>query len=213
MKTTITFLACLVSLVIYGQDEIMINGQPCGMHGSSNSGTPEYDLNPLKNRYNIPTNADIDRAITLQNLVSRKSTGNAYKTSQAVDITGYVLDVKIGGIESCNCHAKTADLRDTHIEITISSSATGPGDRFIAEVTPRIRQMMKNQGKDWSTETLKKTIKGKMVRIKGWLLYDAEHEKEAFANDPGNNTGRKNWRATCWEIHPITFLETVTAKK
>jgi hypothetical protein len=207
MKTIITCLICLLSVLLYGQDEIMINGQPCGMHGSSQSGTPEYDLNPLKNRYNLPTNADIDRTITLQNLVARTSTSNAFKVSQAVDITGYVLDVKVGGIESCNCHSKTPDLRDTHIEITLSPSNTGPGDRFIAEITPRMRQMMKNQGIDWSTQALEKTIKGKMVRIRGWLFYDAEHEQQSFANDPDDNIGIKNWRATCWEVHPITFLE------
>lgn len=207
MKTIFTCLICLLSVLLYGQDEIMINGQPCGMHGSSKSGTPEYDLNLLKNRYTIPTNADIDRTITLQKLVSGTSTINAFKTSQAVDVTGYVLDVIVGGIESCNCHAKSEDLRDTHIEITLSAANTGPRYRFIAEITPRIRQMMKSQGKDWSTQTLKKTIKGKMVRVKGWLLYDSEHELESFANDPNDDTGRKNWRATCWEIHPITYLE------
>lgn len=199
----------MMSLVIYGQDEIIVKGKPCGMHGSSKSGTPEYDLNPFKNRYKEPTNADIDKTITLQRLASRTSTVTAFKMTQAVDVTGYVFDVKPGGVESCNCHADNPNLRDTHIEITLSPSKTGPGYRVIAEVTPRIRQMMKKKGIDWSTHALDETMKGKKVRIKGWLLYDKEHDKEAFANDPNDSMGKKNWRATCWEIHPITYLEII----
>ena len=67
--------------------------------------------------------------------------------------------------------------------------------------------MMEAQGVDWSTSNLKSTFKNKFVHIQGWLFYDASHNKEDFANDPNDNIGRKNWRATCWEVHPITSIE------
>jgi hypothetical protein len=43
----------------------------------------------------------------------------------------------------------------------------------------------------------------KWVEITGWLLFDFEHVPEAENTNPG---GAKNWRATCWEIHPVTSI-------
>ena len=34
-----------------------------------------------------------------------------------------------------------------------------------------------------------------------------EHEGAAFANDPNDEVGKLNWRATCWEIHPVTGIK------
>jgi hypothetical protein len=46
-----------------------------------------------------------------------------------------------------------------------------------------------------------------MVKIQGWLFYDFSHKTENYAEDPDDNIGRPNWRATGWEIHPITAIE------
>ena len=64
---------------------------------------------------------------------------------------------------------------------------------------------MAKKGIDWSTKTLKHTLPGHTIQVKGWLMYDAEHEMQSFANNPDNANG-KNWRASVWEIHPITEL-------
>jgi len=71
---------------------------------------------------------------------------------------------------------------------------------------------MKQQGVDWSTKTLADSsstsgIKGKWVEISGWLLFDIMHVGEAENTNPGNP---KNWRATCWEIHPISSIRIVS---
>jgi hypothetical protein len=60
------------------------------------------------------------------------------------------------------------------------------------------------QGIDWETSTLKRTINGRCVRISGWMLFDSEHKGQAENTAPGNSA---DWRATAWEIHPITSLE------
>ncbi len=60
------------------------------------------------------------------------------------------------------------------------------------------------KGIDWSTETLKSTLIGHNVKIAGWLFYDEEHKSQSFATNP---TGEKNWRASCWEIHPMTYIK------
>jgi len=62
------------------------------------------------------------------------------------DIVGYVWDVKVGGIETCNCGATDPARRDTHIELVVDPSNTAATDRVIVEVTPRWRQKMAAQG-------------------------------------------------------------------
>ena len=76
--------------------------------------------------------------------------------------------------------------------------------RVIVEVTPAWRRFMANQGKDWSTARLKQTILHQWVRVQGLMLFDTEHDDEA---ENTNRGGVGNWRATAWEIHPITSLE------
>jgi hypothetical protein len=57
---------------------------------------------------------------------------------------------------------------------------------------------------DWSTEALRARLLHHRVRVTGWLLFDAEHRNAAENTEPG---GAHNWRATAWEVHPITKLE------
>ena len=44
---------------------------------------------------------------------------------------------------------------------------------------------------------------GRRVRVAGWLMFDHEHADEAENTRPGE---RDNWRATAWEIHPVTAI-------
>ncbi len=92
---------------------------------------------------------------------------------------------------------------DTHIELGLEA-ATPANQRIIVEVTPRLRKQMKDQGEDWSTPALKKKMKGKWVRVSGWLLFDIAHVDRAENTNPGDD---QNWRATCWEIDPVTSIE------
>src|SRR6185437_10776963 len=96
--------------------------------------------------------------------------------------------------------------RDTHIELALAAGAA-PRQRVIVEVTPRWREKMAVIA-DWSTAALKKRLLGKRVRITGWLFDDLEHKAEAENTHPG---GKKNWRASVWEIHPITGITVLPA--
>jgi hypothetical protein len=186
-----------------GHQVISIDGIDCGMHGSAHPGRPEYGLNESKNRYNLPTKGDFTIGIALNDLIS-SGNENQFPIDKAVILTGYVFDVKMGGVETCNCKTKDETYRDTHIELTPDDQHTGPEYRVIVEVTPRIRAIMAVKGIDWSTETLKSTLMGHRVKIAGWLFYDSEHKGQAFATNPDNE---KDWRASCWEIHPITSIK------
>lgn len=207
MKIKLILLTMVVSFLAFGQDEIIIDGQPCNLHGSSKQGRKEYDQNPYKNRYNFPKISDFVTELSLENFVDGSAVKGKFSQDMAIEVTGYVYDVKVGGTETCNCKTTNPLFRDTHIEVTLNDQETGKDNRFIVEVTPRIRQKFANQGIDWTTEALKGTLKGRMVKIQGWLFYDFSHETENFSDDPNDNIGKKNWRATSWEIHPVTSME------
>jgi hypothetical protein len=78
---------------------------------------------------------------------------------------------------------------------------------LIVEVTPPMRDWAAAQRRDWSTATLQRQLTGRRVRFEGWLLFDDEHDEESENTRPGD---RDNWRATAWEIHPVTSIEVMS---
>jgi hypothetical protein len=176
----------------------------CDLEGTAKHNHKEYELNPKKNRYDIPKETDYDRQLTLHDLASPSATRGHFTEGKAVEIEGYVLAVTPGGTESCNCKTSDVKDRDTHIELIPDPSQSTSHSIVIVEMTPRMRLVEKD--KDWSTHALKKSIEGKRIRVQGWLLYDVDHELENWADDPDDARGRENWRASCWEVHPVTNI-------
>jgi hypothetical protein len=74
----------------------------------------------------------------------------------------------------------------------------------VVEVTPRARERAKRRGQDWSAEALGRELVGRRCRFEGWLLFDREHADESENISPGSP---RNWRATAWELHPVTAVE------
>jgi hypothetical protein len=147
-------------------------------------------LNRLKNRTVAPLKTDVNSAITLTSVLASGNDIGRWNESQAAIITGFVVAVKPGGPETVNC------------------GATDPDDsqgihHMIVEVTPRWRATMAAKGKDWSTSNLRSTLKGRKITVVGWMMLDKEHCNASENSNPG---GAHNWRATCWEIHPISAL-------
>ncbi len=175
----------------------------CPMAGSAKN-QRAATLNRLKNRYLPPTDADFDTTVTLAAMVRPGNDVSRFDEGRAAVITGYVADVKPGGIETTNCGARDLPDRDTHISLVPDPMQHGLP--VIVEVTPRWRAMMAPKGVDWSTATLRKTLLGRWVKVTGWLLFDSEHANAAENTAPGRP---RNWRQTAWEIHPITSLEVV----
>lgn len=175
----------------------------CGPEGTAKQAKIKT-LNRLKNRYAIPETSAINRAITLQELLTPGDDIKRWKDSDAAEITGYVYDIKPGGVESCNCGAKDLLLRDTHIELTTDPMSGAAAQRFVAEMTPRMRAIAAKAGNDWSTKGLRKAFLGRWVKVRGWMLLDVEHTDEAENTRPGR---ARNWRGTAWEIHPVTSIE------
>lgn len=164
-------------------------------------------LNALKNRTATPEATDFNHKITLEAILVHKNDEQRWKNSDAATITGYVVGVHPGGIETANCHATTIDSRDTLIEIAPTPQAPAT-EQMIVEVTPWWRSQMATQNVDWRTPTLKKSLRGKRVTITGWMLFDAEHKGQA---ENTNLDGKGNWRATAWEIHPVAAITVAAA--
>ncbi len=166
-------------------------------------------LNELKNRSAPPSDTDIDRSVTLAALLAPGDDHARWNESKAAEISGYVFRVKSGGKETTNCQATDLPDEDTHIELVLSPMDSAANRRVIAEVTPRWRAAMQVQGVDWSTSALKAAIEGHWVKVRGWLFFDAEHQNQSENTAPGNTS---NWRATAWEVHPVTSIEVVPAR-
>ena len=186
-----------------GTAYITVGGTKCYPAGTAESAKMKA-LNRLKNREVAPDEDEIDPEVSLAAILAPGQDDRRFDPHKGAQLTAFVVDVKSGGKETCNCDETNPTDIDTHIEVSLAPGAA-PTERVIVEVTPRIRKQM---GPLWTTEALAESFKGKWVRITGWMLFDFVHAHQAENTNPG---GDGNWRATCWEVHPVTSIETVPA--
>jgi hypothetical protein len=179
----------------------------CGMDGSAKTANLKK-LNQMKNRYAVPQDDQIDHSITLSAMLAPGDDKTRWSTTSGAEVTGFVLDVRPGGGETCNCGKTDAAHIDAHIELVLNSTDTAGTQSVVVEVTPRLRAIMGDSGTDWSTKTLKKQFGHKWVKVRGWMTFDSQHAGVAENTNPG---GASNWRATAWEIHPITDIQAAQA--
>ncbi len=157
----------------------------------------------LKNRTDVPGTADFDEHATLAALLAPGADSARWSNERAARLEGYVIEVNDGAIEASNCYSFLS--RDTHITLALRPGASSR-EHVILEVTPKMRERALGQGMDWSTGTLKRELKGRRCRFEGWLLFDEEHAGESENTAPGRAS---NWRATAWELHPVTTVKVV----
>jgi hypothetical protein len=133
-------------------------------------------------------------------------------------VVGYLYYVKQEGAESSNCELTSPDDTDFHIGIgfdkNVAASVLSPSKEtaadklavketaVVVEMTPQYRGDL---APEWTIEALKKVL-GKQVRVVGQLMADNEH------NDPKDNCGLAGhgascWRASIWELHPVTSFQ------
>ena len=175
----------------------------CALEGTAQHAS-RRELNKLKNRITTPTPADIDTSVTLTAMLAPGDDRTRWDVARGATVTGFVIDVKMGGQETVNCGESEELYRDTHIELVLRQGITSKKRRVIVEVTPRWREFVRGQGQNWTTDTLRAALVGRTVRFTGWLFFDDEHDDEAENTTPGRP---QNWRATAWEIHPVTRIE------
>ena len=196
----ILFAAMLLVSISFGQAPGSFDG--CPVEGQT-SLPGLIALNRLKNRTVAPLGTDVNPNISLNSVLMPGNDLTRWSPSQAAIITGYVVNVKPGGPETVNCKATDPPHTDTHIELALNLGDSQGIHHMIVEVTPRGRAIMAAKGKDWSTANLRQTLLGRKITVIGWMMLDKEHCNASENTNPG---GAHNWRATCWEIHPVSAI-------
>jgi len=158
--------------------------------GGDNTNPKVMAADSLKNRSAIPARYKSMKAADLLNMKVTDETSQ----HQAVSVKGYILDIKDGGLESCNCHSKT--FKDTHIYLVSDESVTDESQAIIVEATPRMRKLL------GTTRELKANYLHHNVTVYGYLFCDAEHKQNSTVDDGSG----LHWRGTVWEVHPITKI-------
>lgn len=160
-------------------------------------------LHRLKNRTALPQPSDFNRQISLSELLKPGDDSSRWSTQQAARIEGYVIDIAYARAEATNCFIPCR--RDIHIAVANRKGAP-QNEQIILEVTPNLREWAAQRGWDWSESALQKQLVGKWCQFEGWLYFDVGHAQEAENTAPLNPG---NWRATAWEIHPVTKLTVI----
>ena len=171
---------------------------PCGVKGSGKN-TKDQISDSLKNR--SVSSDKINSKITLTGMLKRGDDTKRWKQSDYAKITGYVLDVKYGGWESCNCYSKDKKDFDIHIEIV-----KGLAPKYIADsniVVVEINRFVRASDKSLDYDAVRK-LKNKKVEIEGWLFADVEHKQNSYNTNP---KGTNVYRATLWELHPLISIK------
>ena len=182
--------------------------------------TKHKTLNLQKNRGTAVTSP---QQVTVQAIRDPANNTGKFSPSKQVWVTGYVATVDPGGMpETCNCTSKKpggrTDLRDVHINIVADPSEAADQTKYvIVEFTPRWEKTFgfDDSNYDAMRQLIESQIKGKRVKFSGWMLYDFIHENAAQSTRPNQpvcahfGDPNCNWRATPWEVHPVTAYEIV----
>lgn len=157
-------------------------------------------LHRLKNRTAFPQATDFDSSVTLEKLLAPGDDTNRWSTNRAARVEGEVIDVAFAGTEATNCF--NPNRRDIHILIATHKGAA-KNEQVVLEVTPNLRDWASTHGLDWSEPTLHSQLAGHWVQFEGWLYFDVGHAEESENTAPRNP---ENWRASAWEVHPVTKI-------
>ncbi len=174
-------------------------------------------LNVQKNRDTAVTNP---QKITVQEIRDPANDQGVFTPNKKVWVTGFVASVDPGGLqETCNC--KRTDLRDVHINIVADPSEANNQSKYVVvEFTPRWEKTFGFNDSNYEAmrQAVEDKIKNKWVKFEGWMMYDFIHTNASQSTSPNNpvcpNDGVQhvgcNWRATPWEVHPVTAYMVVT---
>jgi hypothetical protein len=160
-------------------------------------------LHYLKNRTAFPQDSDFDLGITLSKLLQPGDDTNRWSTDRAAKIQGQVLDVAYAGSEATNCFSLCR--RDIHI-LVANRKGAAKNEQVVLEVTPNLRDLAAKRGLEWSEQNLKAQLVGRWCEFEGWLYFDLGHTDQSENTAPHNVT---NWRATAWELHPVTKITAI----
>lgn len=187
-------LAIVLTLILIGLLVLSRNCPSAGLAITPNARA----LHRLKNRTALPDPSDFNPNISLTELLKPGNDSSRWSTQQAARIQGYVIDVAYARPEATNCYLPCR--RDLHIAVANRKGAP-QNEQIILEITPNLREWAANQGLDWSESSIQAQMVNHWCEFEGWMYLDEGHAEESENTAP-HNAG--NWRATAWEIHPVT---------
>lgn len=187
---------------------IAMTGGSCGAGGTPGS---DAATNRRKNRNDEPTSSHAVTFATLRDLpypdhlpkdranwTAAQAADVARVEGAALTVTGFfaVIKPQRGNSESTNCGNTPEADTDWHVAM-VGSETEGEPEAVVVEPTPRF----KRRHPRWTTSVLAPWTGPGLgatdsVRVTGWLFYDPSH---------ANHLGR--FRATMWELHPVTRIE------
>jgi hypothetical protein len=171
---------------------------PEGKRAKGKVPVKEAAMNAMKNRDDITV--PIDHSITIQDLIKSPEQTDLDENT-AVEIKGFVADV-IAGTDKETCNCARDDIADIHIDVVANPKDRNNNDKYvIVEISPRFQEKLGD------LKSVKKKITGKWVKFTGWLTYDYKHRSNARNVKKTGNI----WRATAWEVHPVTAFKVVSA--
>jgi hypothetical protein len=197
MKRKLIIISIAVSTLTAGWLLLTLNCPGVGIALTSNA----RQLHRLKNRTSVPRDVDFDPRVTIDALLQPGTDSDRWSVTHAARIQGEVIDVAYARAEATNCFSPCR--RDIHIVVAKHKGAQ-KNEQIILEVTPNLRESVLQRGIDWSEKTLQAALVGHWCEFEGWLYFDVGHAKEAENTSPQDPT---NWRATAWEIHPVTSIK------
>ena len=110
----------------------------------------------LRGRATAPKAADVDSAVTLDAMLSKKDK-SAFSESKGATVEGYIVQVE-----------KEED-GDVHLVLAPSAGETDTKKWVIVEVTPAWQK----KGGNFTADSLRK-MQGQKVRVTGWLYYEPD---------------------------------------
>lgn len=185
---------------------------------------PPRDATPVRLFTSIGDYQDLDRRtpkeLAKSNHLDLKAQLDAMGEGQPHAVIGYLYYAKQEGAESSNCELTAPDDTDFHIGIgfdknvaasllpSAGKKAAHPGLNKTAVVVEMIPQYRADFAPDWTLAAVQSAI-GKQVKVVGQLMADNEH------NVPKDNCGLAGagascWRASIWELHPVTSFQVCT---
>lgn len=169
---------------------------PCPAEGGSSNPRLQA-LDRLKNRI-VPDSLSSGTvpALSLSALFTPGDDTKRFSVTQYVTIIGYIVKVKYGEAETCNCHSADKTTWDYHIEVSDNANISISNRHIMICEVNRYNRCI-------DYKTLQSYV-GKKVTLTGYLFFDEEHTNAAETTHPG---GVHNWRWTCWELHPVTQLQ------
>jgi len=199
-KTRTLLLVAVVSavLIVFG----LVLTRNCPSAGIAFT-SKARSLHRLKNRTALPQVSDFDPGITLEALLQPGDDSNRWSTDHAARIQGEVIDVAYARPEATNCFSSCRC--DVHI-LLANRKGNAKNEQVVLELTPNLREWATERGIDWSEQTLQAQLVGHWCEFEGWLYFDVGHAEESENTAPHNPS---NWRATAWEIHPVTRIRVI----